>query len=102
MNTHCCETMRRNLEFTCAQHSSPFECPDALVSYSPRFNEYGLIVHGGGSSVVGIAFCPWCGSKLPESLRDRWFAELEALGFGDPGVQSIPERYRTDAWYRAV
>jgi hypothetical protein len=25
------------------------------------------MVHDGGSSVVEIAFCPWCGSKLPAS-----------------------------------
>jgi hypothetical protein len=99
---HCCESMRRQAEFTWPHHSSAFECPDALVSYSSKFNEYGLIVHDGSSSVVSILFCPWCGTKLPESLRARWFAELEALGFDDPGVQDIPERYNTDAWYRAV
>lgn len=94
--------MRRNLEFTCDQHSSKFECPDVLVSYSPRFNEYGLIVHDGGFSVMCISFCPWCGFKLPESLRERWFAELEALGFDEPWDQEVPERYLTDAWYRAI
>ena len=50
---------------------------------------------------MSIAFCPWCGAKLPESLRERWFAELQALGFDDPSEQDIPERYRGDAWYRA-
>jgi hypothetical protein len=24
----------------------------------------GLIIHDGGSSSIGIAFCPWCGSTL--------------------------------------
>lgn len=99
---HCCESMRRQAEFECPQHSSTIDCPDALVSYLPKFNEYGLIVHDGGSSVVSIAFCPWCGSRLPESLRGRWFSELGALGFEDPGSQDIPETYKSDAWYRAV
>lgn len=99
---HCCESMRCQAELTCPHHSSAFECPDALILYSPKFNEYGLIVHDGGSSAVSISFCPWCGTKLPESLRERWFSELEALGFDDPGVQDIPERCNTDAWYRAV
>jgi hypothetical protein len=92
--------MRSHLEFSCEQHSSPFDCPDALVAYSESFNEYGLIVHDGGGSFILISFCPWCGSRLPESLRARWFAELEALGFDDPLDQEIPEAYRTDAWYK--
>ena len=29
---------------------------------------------------ITINFCPWCGTQLPESLRDRWFEELELLG----------------------
>jgi hypothetical protein len=94
--------MRRQVEFSCPQHSSSFECPDALVSYGQKFNEYGLIVHDGGTSSIAISFCPWCGSALPQSLRERWFTELEALGFDDPAAQDIPEKYKTDAWYRAV
>jgi hypothetical protein len=102
MSKHCCESMRRNTEFSCEQHASPFDCPDALVSYSTRFNEYGLIVHDGGTSSILISFCPWCGVKLPASLRQRWFLELESLGFDDPWTQDIPERFKTDGWYRAV
>ncbi|WP_412762571.1 DUF6980 family protein [Priestia aryabhattai] len=26
--------------------------------------EYGLIIHDGGSSIIGISFCLWCGKKL--------------------------------------
>ena len=70
------------------------------MNYSDRFDEYGLIVHDGGTSVIAIKFCPWCGSKLPESMRDRWFEELAALGFDDPGGQEIPERFLSDAWRR--
>ena len=94
--------MRRQLDFSCELHASPFDCPDALVAYSETFNEYGVIVHDGGGSYVTIGFCPWCGTKLPESLRERWFSELEAQGFDDPNVQDIPEKYKTDEWYRAV
>jgi hypothetical protein len=72
----------------------------ALVVFIPKFREYGLPVHDGGTSHVRIEFCPWCGTKLPASLRARWFEDLEAQGFDDPTVQSIPERYHSDAWYR--
>jgi hypothetical protein len=98
MELHCCEEMRQAVERVCDRHPARFDCPDCLVHYSPKFREYGLIVHDGGSSSIGIRFCPWCGSALPDSLRDRWFKELEGLGI-DPGEQSVPEQYRTSAWW---
>jgi len=89
MELHCCEWMRDEIARRCADHGDRFECPDALVEYTDRFDEYGLIIHDGGTSVRAIEFCPWCGSTLPESKRDRWFKELEALGINDPGEQQI-------------
>ena len=92
--------MSDQLAHRCAEHLNPFDCPDALVFYEPRFDEYGLIIHDGGTSVRVIQFCPWCGAALPASKRDRWFDELVALGFDDPAVQPIPSAFTTDAWYR--
>ncbi len=92
--------MQKQIEPSCALHTSPFDCPEALVHYDPVFAEYGLIVHDGGTSVAAIGFCPWCGQTLPRSLRDRWFEELLALGFDDPMSQTIPARYRSDEWHR--
>ncbi|MBB6048373.1 DUF6980 family protein [Armatimonas rosea] len=97
---HCCSLMTAQVTFTCAEHPNPFDCPDCLIHYSERFDEYGLILHDGGTARLTIDFCPWCGTRLPESQRDRWFEELAALGFDDPGDQAIPERYQTGAWYR--
>ncbi|WP_371867449.1 DUF6980 family protein [Duganella guangzhouensis] len=96
---HCCTSMDYHASFSCEVHSEPEACPDALVSYSEKFREYGLWIHDGGSSSISIAFCPWCGSELPESLRERWFVELEALGFDDPFGQEIPHRFKSGAWY---
>lgn len=100
MNIHCCQEMREQVTFQCDLHKDPFQCPDALVAYEARYDEYGLIIHDGGQSVLSIAHCPWCGSKLPESRRDQWFDELEALGVEDPWTQEVPEKYSDDAWYR--
>jgi hypothetical protein len=61
--------MRREAERTCEQHPDRFTCPDCLISYSPRSREYGLIVHDGGTAVVRIYFCPWCGASLPVPPR---------------------------------
>ena len=96
---HCCELMEQNLTLSCGLHSAPEECPDVLVSFVEKFQEYGLFIHDGGSSSIAISHCPWCGTKLPESLRSRWFNELEPLGFDDPPSQEIPERYKSGAWY---
>jgi hypothetical protein len=62
--------MEEHLKFECSQHADAYECPDTLVSYSQQFDEYGVIVHDGGSSSIVIKYCPWCGTKLPESKRE--------------------------------
>ena len=95
----CCETMRYHLTNRCQEHADdPYACPDALVSYVAKFDEYGIIVHDGGPSSVLIQFCPWCGKKLPESQRDRWFDEIERLGFSGPDDARIPKAYKSAAW----
>jgi hypothetical protein len=67
---HYCDEMRWQVERVCPQHPDRFDCPDCLVHYNPRLREYGLFVHDGGESMECIRFCPWCGAKLRESLRD--------------------------------
>ncbi len=99
---HCCARMSEMVAYTCKQHPNRFDCPDCLVDYVPTFDEYGILVHDGGASEVSIAYCPWCGARLAKSKRERWFDELEALGFDSPFEQEIPERYKSDAWWRAL
>ena len=99
MPNYCCDQMRQQVEHRCEQHPDPSDCPDHLVSYSAKFDEYGLVIHDGGSAVICITFCPWCGQRLPESQRDRWFAELESQGI-NPWEDDVPERYLSDAWFR--
>lgn len=96
----CCERMRAEFEWSCRVGHSREECPDALIKYIPKYNEYGLIIHDGGTSMVRISFCPWCGTKLPDSQRDRWFERLEKLGI-DPATDEVPTEYLSEAWYSA-
>ncbi len=91
--------MQEQVDLVCVEHPNQDVCPDALIHYSERFNEYGLMVHDGGPSSLVIAFCPWCGTKLPSSLRNRWFEELKALGFSNPWSQDVPEQYKSGAWH---
>ena len=58
----CCDMMGHQLNWKCDDHDDPFACPDALITKG-KFG-YGLIVHDGGSSVIAIAYCPWCGIQL--------------------------------------
>lgn len=64
MKTHCCEDMDYHVNFKCDMHSDPFEYPDKIIFFNDKDNDYGLIIHDGGSSSISIKFCPWCGSKL--------------------------------------
>lgn len=97
---YCCNDMQRQLSQVCDQHANSFDCSDQLISYNPKFNEYGLIIHDSGSSSLHIHFCLWCGSRLPASLRDRWFAELEARGIEPFDAATIPHAYLCNEWYR--
>jgi hypothetical protein len=68
--------------------------------YVPKFREYGIRINDGGSSYIVIRICPWCGSKLPQSLRDEWFDRLEALNL-EPNDRRIPPSLLTDAWWKS-
>lgn len=93
---HCCTDMTNALAFECEQHADPFECGDCALIYNLLFDEYGLVVHDGGASYLLINHCPWCAAKLPESQRDRWFDETDALNL--EGDAALPKRYLTDEW----
>ena len=68
--------------------------------YTAKFREVGIQVLDGGSSKIRLLFCPWCGTKLPTSLRSEWFAELELRKI-DPCGQEIPAEFGDDRWYSA-
>lgn len=91
----CCDAMRTALAFDCTEHADPFECGDGLLVHNPVFGETGLVIHDGGASYVLIAHCPWCGAKLPDSERERWFDETEAI---EKEGREIPPEYFTAVW----
>lgn len=54
----------------------------AAILYDDKFEEYGIPVVDGPTntdhtSYITLNFCPWCGTKLPESKRDAYFNERE-------------------------
>ena len=101
---HCCEMMNYYLcmgSKPCVGAGS-ISCddPDCIITYSAPVNEYGIPLHDGTMSIIGINFCPWCGKKLPASKREAWIAELEQLGYDTPFSSDIPDKYKTDEWWR--
>lgn len=83
------------------EDADPWDDPDVVVVYTAKFDEYGLPVKDGGTSMVVIGYCPWCGARLPQSKRDAWFDEMERLGL-DPWEDELPEQYHSDAWWSAA
>lgn len=61
---YCCDRMKSDLSQKCGMHRNRLDCPDNLIHYSARFEEFGLIIHDGTRSVIRILFCPWCGKDL--------------------------------------
>lgn len=85
---HCCEDMETFITSN-----------ELAVIYNNKFREYGIRYTDGGTSYQIINYCPWCGKKLPESLRDKWFDEIESQGF-DPDDPNLPKKYLSDEWFK--
>jgi hypothetical protein len=62
-------------------------------------DEYGLIIHDGGSSYIKISFCPFCGNKFPPSKRDAYFETLDKLKI-NAWKDDVPEEFKTDEWWK--
>jgi len=43
---------------------NPFDDPDGLIWQFEKGDEYGIPIRDGGSSIVIIQYCPWCGMPL--------------------------------------
>lgn len=92
--------MTRQVDWHCDTHPDRYDCADALISFTAKFREYGLIIHDGGTSSIIISYCPWCGARLPESQRDRWFDEMERRGI-NPWTSDVPAEFEDDRWMRS-
>ena len=69
------------------------------IRYIPCFREYGIKTEQSEDMILLMSYCPWCGQKLPHSLRDECAEELGKIGF-DLFDDNIPERFKTDQWWR--
>lgn len=71
-----------------------------IVHYDEVFDEYYFPLRG--SVAQCLEFCPFCGEKLPESQRERWFTQIKALGLNpmeDANYKKkLPDAFRSAAW----
>ena len=83
---HCCQDMTVHLADG-----------KVAISFLPKFREYCIRLKR-APAIATIQYCPWCGKRLPDSLRGVWFKKIEAMGFelGDP---RIPSTYMSEEWY---
>lgn len=86
---HCCVIMSVH----CAASS------DTALVYNTRFREYGIRILDGGTSLMHLKYCPWCGTQLPASLRNDWFDELERRGLSYP-ENEIPLDMQDSTWWQ--
>lgn len=52
MKIHCCVEMDYHATFKCDIHEDPYDCPDKLILFDENVDDYGLIIHDGGSQVL--------------------------------------------------
>lgn len=74
---------------------------DIVIKYFSKFREFGIPVPG-SESIIVIQFCPWCGAKLPPSLRLEWFNCIYAKYGDDIDTRSekIDKEFNSELWWR--
>ena len=90
---------QENFERSCNFMAEMLDEGSVSITFLPRFREYGIDLRESEAFQL-MYFCPWCGKKLPEPLRDQCAKELEAMGHELFDDDDIPEKYKTDAWWR--
>jgi len=95
----CCEEMYKIL-----LGENDGEC-ELHFGYDPKIREYYIDVKAEyGGAVQLIKYCPWCGEKLPKSLREEHFDILErefGIDYGDLKTRSkIPNEFKSDEWWK--
>lgn len=89
---YCCDSMCKNLE--------DIRLP---LGYNPKSREFYLKYLNSKCSILLIKYCPWCGAKLPTSLRSKFFDVLEEeYAITDPFDPEqeplVPGEFNSDEW----
>jgi len=76
-----------------------------LIRYSPHSKDYMFILHDDpDGDYLELDYCPWCGTKLPDSLDEKWCKIVkEKFGYDNVFAEEwakLPEEFKTDAWWK--
>jgi hypothetical protein len=94
---HCCNNMDYYATTPTEEHE--------LIRYHSEKREYTFMLHGYDFGLQQeMSYCPWCGTKLPESLGEKWCKVVEE----ECGVKEVfaeewaklPEEFRTNQWWK--
>lgn len=92
----------------CEAMETVFDDIRYMIAYIPWTREYGIRrvsidreLNYQPIRMMKIDYCPWCGTKLPESLKSRWMEEMEKVG-RTPNDPNLPQKFLSDAWWRAL
>jgi len=89
MDKFCCDELKKHLN------------SEVAITYIPKFREYGVTINDGGTALQLISYCPWCGTKFQDSLRDIWFdIVFDELGIDDPSSLDVPKNMLSDLWWK--
>ncbi len=72
------------------------------ISYDKKTRSYGINIIG-SSAIQKISYCPWCNSKLPSDLTDKFFSELSCAINKEATLFDIdlsPAEFKTDEWWK--
>jgi len=85
----------------CDELTKGLQQKDSIYVYFPNRRKYGL-----ATGNIVMDYCIHCGTKMPDSLSDKWFfilrAKYKLTGSGDLDGRSnkIPPEFLTDEWWK--
>ena len=90
---HCCQLMDKFIDDS-----------RVGISYSKVFREYYIDLLSELPKQC-VFYCPFCGHKLPQGLRDEYFEILEKEYdidnyWDEEQEKNIPEEFKTDEWWK--
>ena len=91
---YCCDVMQSHIELGEFIYYPKHRCVCCFFRRRRRREGYGQRM---------LDFCPFCGTKLPYNLYNKYAEELEkAVGkeYCDITEDEIPEEFKTDEWWK--
>ena len=89
---HCCKIMDQELKK-----------PKSIYVYFAKDREYGFLIRK-TTGCLSINYCIHCGTKMPDSLSDKWFFILRTkyhLSYDDlEDNTKIPQEFLTEEWWK--